>query len=98
MIVGMVGVRRGEEQMDFTDTSPQIQKVLLEGYRKMSPQQKMQRVNELTKSIQQLALARIQKQYPNATEREQKLRLASLWLDAELMKKVFDWDPQQQGY
>jgi len=98
MIAGMVQVCRGEEEMDFTDTSPQIQKVLIEGYRKMSPQQKMQRVNELTKSIQQLALARIQKQYPNATEREQKLRLASLWLDGELMKKVFGWDPQEQGY
>jgi hypothetical protein len=84
--------------MDFTDTDPKIQKILLDGYRKMSPQQKMLRVSELTKSIQQLALSRIQKQYPNSSEREQRLRLASLWLDKQTMIDAFGWDPQAEGY
>jgi hypothetical protein len=80
------------------DTHPKIQEMLIEGYRKMTPQQKMKRVNELTKSIQQLALARIRKQYGDISEREQHLRLASLWLDREIMVKVFDWDPEEKGY
>ncbi len=64
----------------------------------MTPQQKMQQVNELTKAVQQLALARIRKKYGNISEREQRLRLGALWLPRETMIRVFDWDPEQQGY
>ena len=71
---------------------------MIEGYRKMTPRQKLKRVDELTKAIQQLALARIRKQYGNIPEREQRLRLASLWLNRETMVHFFGWDPQQKGY
>ena len=82
----------------ITDTPPYIQQLLIEGYRRMSPQQKLKRVDELTKAVQQFALARIRKQYGDISEHEQKLRLASLWLDRETMIKVFDWDPSVKGY
>ena len=80
------------------DTPPEIRKILIEGYHQMTPQQKMQRVSEMTKAIQQLALARIRKQYGDIPEREARLRLASLWLDRETMIRVFDWDPYKEGY
>lgn len=80
------------------DTSPAIRKMLIMGYRKMSPQQKLKRVSELTKAIQQLALARIRKQYGNISEQKQQLRLAALWLDRETMIRVFHWDPKSEGY
>ncbi|MCL0082665.1 hypothetical protein M1O14_03015 [Dehalococcoidia bacterium] len=64
----------------------------------MTPRQKMQRVNELNRTVQQLALLRIRKQYGDISEREQMLRLAALWLDRETMTKVFDWDPDKEGY
>ncbi len=80
------------------DTSPQIQKLIIAGYRRMSPQQKLKRVDELTKAIQQLALLRILKKYGHLSEREQQLRLASLWLDRQTMIQVFQWDPHQKGY
>ena len=80
------------------DTPLEIQKILIAGYRKMTPQQKIKRVNELNKSIQQLALARIRRQYGKISEKEQRLRLASLWLDREIMIKVFGWDPKIKGY
>jgi hypothetical protein len=80
------------------DTSPRIQNILIAGYRRMSPQQKFKRVSELTKAVQQLALARIRKQYGMLSEREQHLRLASLWLDRDTMIRVFQWDPQEEGY
>ncbi len=64
----------------------------------MTPQQKMQRVSELTKAVQQFALARIRKQYGNISEQEQRLRLAALWLDRKTMIRVFNWDPQKEGY
>jgi len=80
------------------DTPPHIQKVVITGYRNMSPRQKLKRVDELTKAIQQLALLRISRKYGALPEREQQLRLASLWLDRQTMIKVFQWDPRQKGY
>ena len=80
------------------DTPPHIQKRLIAGYRQMSPQQKLKRVSELTKAVQQLALARIRKQYGTCSEREQHLRLAALWLVRDTMIRVFHWDPQIKGY
>lgn len=80
------------------DTSPEVRKILIEGYRNMTPQQKMQRVTELNKMVQQLALARIQKQYGELPERERRLRLASLWLDRDTMIHVFHWDTEKEGY
>jgi len=80
------------------DIPPQIQKMLIAGYRSMSPRQKLNQVSELTKAVQQLALARIRKQYGSLSEQEQRLRLASLWLDRDTMIRVFRWDPQAEGY
>ena len=85
-------------RFQVSDTPPEIQDMLIAGYRRMTPQQKARRVDELTKAVQQLALARIRKQYGDLSEQEQRLRLASLWLDRETMIRLFDWDPQQKGY
>ena len=84
--------------MGLTDTSPEIQKILVRGYQKMNPREKMKRVSELNRSIQQMALARIRREYGNISEKEQQLRLASLWLDKDVMIKAFGWNPQQEGY
>jgi hypothetical protein len=81
-----------------SDTPAEIQKTLIEGYRRMSAQQKLQRVSELTKAVQQLALARIRKQYGELSDREKRLRLAALWLDRDTMIRVFQWDPRREGY
>ena len=81
----------------LTDTRPEAEAVLIEGYRRMTPAQKAARVKDLTVFIQQLALSRIQARYPDATKRENKLRLASLWLDRETMIRAFDWDPEKEG-
>ena len=82
----------------MNDTQAVIDKIVIEGYRKMTSWEKMKRVSELNKAVQQLALSRIRKQYGDIPEREQKLRLASLWMDRDTMIRVFDWDPHKKGY
>ncbi|MCK5717055.1 MAG: hypothetical protein KAH77_06145 [Thiomargarita sp.] len=82
----------------INDTHPKIQEMLIEGYRRMTPGQKMQCVVELNHAVQQLALSRIVKQYGPISEYEQRLRLAALWLDRETMIRVFKWDPVKEGY
>ena len=86
------------ELAECDDTAPEVLRLMVEGYRRMSPAQKLARVVALTHGVQQMALARIRAQHPDADEREQKLRLASLWLSADLMRSAFGWDPAIEGY
>ena len=85
-------------ESNISDTSKKAAKILAEGYRRMSPEQKMACVRNMTNTILQMALARIRKNHGNISEREQRLRLASLWLDRDVMIKVFNWDPDREGY
>ena len=82
----------------LSDTHPKIQQMLIEHYRQMTAQQKLECVTELNHAVQQLALSRILKKYGPISEYEQRLRLAALWLDRETMIKVFNWDPLKEGY
>lgn len=71
------------------DTPPEIEQMLIEGYRKMPVWRKLQQVGELND---------IRRRHPQADERELKLRLASRWIEPELMLKVFGWDVEKEGY
>jgi len=55
-------------------------------------------MQDLIRSAQLLALGDIQRRYPNADRRELQLRLASRWIEPELMRKAFGWDPNVEGY
>jgi len=92
------GTNRGSEPPPLSDTSPEAEKVLIELYRRMPAWQKLRQVSELTRAVQELALCDIRRRHPQADEREQKLRLASRWLRAETMRKVYGWDPEKEGY
>jgi hypothetical protein len=80
------------------DTDPRIDALLVEGYRGMSPSQKLERVRALTRAVQELALADIRRRHPGADDREQALRLASRWIEPELMVRAFGWDVRKVGY
>ena len=80
------------------DTHPEIERLLIEGYRKMSPARKLERVGALTQAVQELALLDIRRRHPNAGAREQALRLASRWIEPALMIRAFDWDVTKEGY
>jgi hypothetical protein len=83
----------------FTDTSPEMEAVLVDGYRRMSPRRKMERVVALNRALEELASARIRARYGSAlTPRELRLRLAALRLDPDFMRRTFGWDPAERGY
>jgi hypothetical protein len=82
-----------------SDTPPDVEEILLERYRQMTPEQRLMRAVDMSRAVQQLALTRIRAEYgPDLSEREERLRLASLWLPRETMIKVFGWDPEIEGY
>jgi hypothetical protein len=81
-----------------SDTPPPIERLLIEGYRRMPPAEKLERVAALNRAVDQLARARIRAQYgEDLTERELRLRLAALRLDRRVMVEVFGWDPGIRG-
>jgi hypothetical protein len=83
----------------LSDTPPEVEEILLEGYRRMTPAEKLARVMDLNRAAQEMALARIRATYgPDLSEREERLRLAALWIDRDTMIRAFDWDPEVQGY
>ena len=81
------------------DTSPEIEKMLVEGYRRMGPLGRLRRALDLSEAVRQLAVARIRRQYgPDLDEREERLRLAALVIDRQSMIRAFGWDPEREGY
>ncbi len=85
-------------RLQSTDTRAKAEEILIKGYRRMSPAAKLACIGEMNQAVQQMALARIRSRYPDETDREHQLRLASLWLSQEVMVQVFDWDPSIKGY
>ena len=75
----------------LSDTSPEAERVLLEGYRRMPVWRKLQQVDELNHLAQQLALAMLRRQHPQTDERELRLRLAARWLTPQQMQSAFGW-------
>jgi hypothetical protein len=83
---------------NLLDTPPEIEKIIIEGYRKMSAAQKLKIMQDLIRTAQLLELSDIKRRYPNAVNRELQLRLASRWIEPELMRKAFGWDQEIEGY
>lgn len=80
-----------------SDTHPKVEKLQIELLRKFTVSQKLNMVSSMTIFCQKVALAGIKKRYPNATKNELRLRLASLWLDKKVMRKVFSWNIDEKG-
>ncbi len=77
---------------------PAVETMLIEGYRAMSPAQKLKRVRALTRSVQEPEFADVLRRHPDTDGRELALCLASRWLDPELMVRAFGWDVRKIGY
>ena len=72
--------------------------MLLAGYRRMTPRQKLARVADLSAASRCMAEARIRKQHPDADDSEVRLRVGSLVLGRETMMRVFGWDPAREQW
>jgi hypothetical protein len=80
------------------DTSPEVERIMIEGYRKMSAARKLQIMQDLINAACLLALGDIKRTHPKADQREIMLRLASRRIEPELIRKAFGWDPEVEGY
>lgn len=84
--------------LGLQDTAPEAERVLIELYRKMTPQEKVERVLAMGRAIDSLVEGEIRSRRPGISQRELQLRVASRRIPPELMKEAFGWDPAVQGY
>lgn len=76
-------------QPQSRDTHPEIDRFLMQAFRLMPIWEKAHRINEATKGIQQLAIAGIRHQHPNATPAEIQFHLAVRWLGKETANQLY---------
>lgn len=71
------------------DTTPEIERLQIERWRQMSPTEKAAIVSGLTQAVFDLALAGVRMRHPEASAREQFLRLALIVLGSDLARRVY---------
>jgi len=74
----------------MNDTAPAVAALVLEGYRKMTPGERLRRMSALTVDLRRLIVADVRRRHPNATEDEVRAELARRWLPPELAKRLID--------
>lgn len=72
--------------MAINDTHPEVERLQIEGWRRMTPAQKLRRVADLNAAVREFAAARIRQEQPGISEDELRLELARLWLPADLFE------------
>ena len=77
------------------DTSARADEVQFELLRAMTPQQRAEIFTALTLAVQDLAMAGLRLQYPNATDDELRLRLAARRLGDDVVRRVWGWSPDR---
>jgi hypothetical protein len=80
------------------DTDKETEQTYLDLLRATPPWRKAAMIDSLTRACQELAVAGIRMRHPNATEERIRMHLAALWLDRDLMVRMFNWDPAREGY
>ena len=71
------------------DSSPAVERLQIDAWRRMSPVHKARTVDGLTRTAQVLALAGIRQRHPGASERECFLRLSVLKLGSEATRRLY---------
>ena len=71
------------------DSSPEVERLQIDLWRRMSPLDKGRAVDGLSRATDELALAGIRQRHPHAPEHECRLRLAVLKLGPQLAARVY---------
>jgi len=72
-----------------SDTSPDVERLQVELWRRMSPLEKARAVSEISRTVLDLSLVGIRRRHPGASDHECMLRLAVLTLGRELADRVY---------
>ena len=79
------------------DTASEARKLQIARWAESSPARKAEMIQALCRDARALARAGIRLRFPNASAREQSLRLGALTIERRLMIEAFGWDPKREG-
>lgn len=82
-------VNRAGYRLQAEDTPYEIERLLIEGYRRMSPAEKARRVAEDCVALETLVVAGIRARHPGASGDELRRRLAELRLGKSLAQTIY---------
>ena len=77
----------------FSDTSPDALRLMSSLYARMSPAEKLRRMQQLTLAVNQLALAGLRSRHPTEDEPALLLRLARIRLGDDIVEAVYGHTP-----
>lgn len=80
-----------------TDTSDEAAAVQLEGFRRMSPTERINKMCKLSASLRRMAMDAIHRRCPEFDENESRLKFIELTYDKELADAVRDHLRQREG-
>lgn len=80
-----------------SDTPPALREAHAQLLARLSPPQRLQRVRDLTRAANLMALAGLRRRHPEASERDLLLHLAVLRLGADLVERAYGWRPPADG-
>jgi hypothetical protein len=79
------------------DTAPEARDVQRARWADASPERKARLIEALCEDVRTLSLAGVRQRYPQASAREQTLRVGALTIERTLMIEAFGWDPEREG-
>jgi len=68
----------------LSDTDPAVARLIAEGYRRMTPERRLELAGEMCEALDELVLAGLRLRHPTADEAELMRRLAEIRLGREL--------------
>ncbi len=80
------------------DTTTEAERVLVEMKRRAPMWKRAAQLDELIFARRVLILADLRRRYPHADADELHKRLAARLLPREDVIRMFDWDPEKEGY
>ena len=73
---------------EVNDTHPEVERILIEGYRKLSPTQRFRMTCGMMDSGRRQVIRGIRDREPHLTDAEFRYRFAQLWLGEEIAAKI----------
>ena len=78
------------------DTDANSERVLMELWRRATPQRKLAMVLDANRTSRALAMAGLRRRFPAADMNQLRRRLADLWLGPELARKAYGAPPSDE--
>lgn len=80
------------------DTTPEAERILVELVRRAPMWKRAEQLSNLIHARRVLILADLRRRYPNAGAEELRKRMAARLLPLEDVIRIFDWNPEEEGY